>query len=88
MVDPKAALKAGFTTVQDLGALNYLNLRLRDSIQAGVRIGPRVIGAGPWLGVSGPDSVKLKPHEIAALWPRERERIASLLGTPSNGRVR
>ena len=67
LVDPKAALKAGFTTVQDLGALNYLNLRLRDSIQAGVRIGPRVIGAGPWLDVSGPDSVKLKPHEIAAL---------------------
>lgn len=49
----EATLKAGFTTVQDLGALNYLNLGLRDSIKAGVRIGPRVIGAGPWLGVSG-----------------------------------
>ena len=49
----QATLKAGFTTVQDLGALNYLNLRLRDSIKAGVRVGPRVIGAGLWLGVSG-----------------------------------
>jgi adhesin HecA-like repeat protein len=48
----EATLKAGFTTVQDLGALNYLNLRLRDSIKAGVRVGPRVIGAGPWLGVT------------------------------------
>ena len=49
----EATLKAGFTTVQDLGALSYLNLRLRDSIKAGVRVGPRVIGAGPWLGITG-----------------------------------
>ena len=49
----EATLKAGFTTVQDLGALGYLNLRLRDSIKAGVRVGPRVTGAGPWLGVTG-----------------------------------
>jgi imidazolonepropionase-like amidohydrolase len=49
----EATLKAGFTTVQDLGALGYGNLRLRDSVAAGVRTGPRVIGAGPWLGVTG-----------------------------------
>ncbi|HEY9517997.1 MAG TPA: amidohydrolase family protein [Gemmatimonadales bacterium] len=49
----EATLKAGFTTVQDLGALGYGNLRLRDSVEAGVRVGPRIVGAGPWLGVSG-----------------------------------
>jgi imidazolonepropionase-like amidohydrolase len=49
----EATLRAGFTTVQDLGALNYSNLRLRDSTNAGRRTGPRIIGAGPWLGVSG-----------------------------------
>lgn len=49
----EATLQAGFTTVQDLGALGYGNLRLRDSVAAGVRTGPRLIGAGPWLGVSG-----------------------------------
>jgi imidazolonepropionase-like amidohydrolase len=49
----EATLRAGFTTVQDLGALNYLNLRLRDSIKAGVRTGPRMVAAGPWLGMSG-----------------------------------
>jgi imidazolonepropionase-like amidohydrolase len=49
----ETTLKAGFTTVQDLGALNYANLRLRDSTNAGRRVGPRILGAGPWLGVSG-----------------------------------
>ena len=48
----EATLRAGFTTVQDLGALGYGNLRLRDSVAAG-RAGPRIIGAGPWLGVTG-----------------------------------
>ncbi|HJR36707.1 MAG TPA: amidohydrolase family protein [Gemmatimonadales bacterium] len=48
-----ATLRAGFTTVQDLGALRYANLSLRDSIRAGGWNGPRIIGAGPWLGVSG-----------------------------------
>ena len=52
-VNAEATLKAGFTTVQDLGALNYTNLRLRDSTNAGRRVGPRIIGSGPWLGVSG-----------------------------------
>ena len=48
-----ATLLAGFTTVQDLGALNYANIRLRDDIAAGRTPGPRVVAAGPWLGVSG-----------------------------------
>ncbi len=49
----EATLRAGFTTVQDLGALSDGNLRLRDSIDTGRRIGPRVISAGRWLGVAG-----------------------------------
>jgi imidazolonepropionase-like amidohydrolase len=46
-------LEAGFTTVQDLGALNYVNVRLRDSVAAGVRTGPRIVTAGHWVGISG-----------------------------------
>ena len=48
-----ATLRAGFTTVQDLGALNYLNIKLRNSIRDGTVPGPRVVSSGPWLGVSG-----------------------------------
>ncbi len=49
----RATLQAGFTTVQDLGALNYRNLELRDAIEAGRVIGPRVVASGPWIGQSG-----------------------------------
>jgi imidazolonepropionase-like amidohydrolase len=49
----RATLEAGFTTVQDLGAAAYSNVRLRDAIKAGRIAGPRVVASGPWLGISG-----------------------------------
>jgi imidazolonepropionase-like amidohydrolase len=49
----RATLLAGFTTVQDLGALDYANVRLRDAIAGGKVSGPRVVSAGPWLGENG-----------------------------------
>ena len=49
----EATLRAGFTTVQDLGSLGGGALHLRDSVAAGVTPGPRILAAGPWLGVSG-----------------------------------
>jgi imidazolonepropionase-like amidohydrolase len=49
----RATLKAGFTTVQDLGALNYANIKIRNSIREGKFPGPTVVASGPWLGVSG-----------------------------------
>ena len=48
----RATLKAGFTTVQDLGALNYANVKIRNAIRDGKFPGPRVVSSGPWLGVS------------------------------------
>jgi imidazolonepropionase-like amidohydrolase len=49
----RATLEAGFTTVQDLGAAAYSNVRLREAIKAGKIPGPRVVASGPWLGISG-----------------------------------
>ena len=49
----RATLDAGFTTVQDLGAIGYANISLRDAIKAGKVEGPRVVASGPWLGISG-----------------------------------
>lgn len=48
----RATLRAGFTTVQDLGALNYANIKIRDAIREGKFPGPNVVASGPWLGVS------------------------------------
>ena len=49
----RATLLAGFTTVQDLGALDHANIHLREAIKSGKVIGPRVVSSGPWLGESG-----------------------------------
>lgn len=49
----RATLRAGFTTVQDLGALNYKSIEIREAIRAGTYSGPYVVASGPWLGVSG-----------------------------------
>ena len=46
----RATLRAGFTTVADLGSVNQRILRLRDSINAGTATGPRIVGAGLWIG--------------------------------------
>ena len=45
-----ADLRAGFTTVVDLGARTTRLLRIRDSINAGFIPGPRVLAAGIWIG--------------------------------------
>lgn len=45
-----AALRAGFTTLVDLGATSDVVLRLRDAIAAGTAEGPRILAAGRWVG--------------------------------------
>ena len=45
-----ADLRAGFTTIVDLGARTNRLLTLRDSINAGQIPGPRVLAAGIWVG--------------------------------------
>ena len=49
----RATVEAGFTTVQDLGATDGQIISLRDDITAGRVVGPRVLAAGRWIGVSG-----------------------------------
>jgi imidazolonepropionase-like amidohydrolase len=45
-----ADVRAGFTTVVDLGARTTRLLQIRDSINAGFIPGPRVLAAGIWIG--------------------------------------
>jgi imidazolonepropionase-like amidohydrolase len=46
----RATVEAGFTTVQDLGAVDETIFRLRDDIDAGRVAGPRILAAGRWIG--------------------------------------
>jgi len=49
----KLTLEAGFTTVRDLGAEGYADVALRDAIEAGDVVGPRLVVSGPALGITG-----------------------------------
>jgi len=49
----RITLLAGFTTVRNLGAPGYFDVALRDAINDGDAIGPRMQVSGPPLGISG-----------------------------------
>jgi imidazolonepropionase-like amidohydrolase len=49
----RKTLMAGFTTVRDVGSSDFLDVGLRDSINAGVVIGPRMLVAVHSLGSTG-----------------------------------
>jgi imidazolonepropionase-like amidohydrolase len=49
----RTTLLAGFTSVRNLGAEGYSDVALRDAIEAGDVIGPRMQVSGPPLGATG-----------------------------------
>ena len=49
----RLTLLAGFTTVRNLGAQGYADVALRDAINDGDVIGPRMQVSGPPLGITG-----------------------------------
>jgi imidazolonepropionase-like amidohydrolase len=49
----KLTLMAGFTTVRNVGTSGYIDVALRDAINAGDVPGPRMYVSGPALGVTG-----------------------------------
>jgi imidazolonepropionase-like amidohydrolase len=49
----RITLRAGFTTVRNVGAAGYADVALRDAINAGDVEGPRLFVSGPALGITG-----------------------------------
>jgi imidazolonepropionase-like amidohydrolase len=49
----RRTLEAGFTTVRNLGAKDYADIALRDAINDGDVIGPRIAASGPAMGITG-----------------------------------
>ncbi|MBH0049515.1 Xaa-Pro dipeptidase [Pseudoalteromonas sp. SWYJZ19] len=60
----KRTLEAGFTTVRNVGAEGYSVIAVRDGINAGDIVGPRIWAAGPSLGITGGhcDNNRLPPE--------------------------
>jgi imidazolonepropionase-like amidohydrolase len=49
----RRTLEAGFTTVRNLAARDYADVALRDAINDGDVVGPRIVASGPALGITG-----------------------------------
>jgi imidazolonepropionase-like amidohydrolase len=46
-------LLAGVTTIRDVGAVGFSDVALRDAINDGEILGPRILASGPSLGITG-----------------------------------
>jgi imidazolonepropionase-like amidohydrolase len=59
----QAMLKAGFTTIRNVGAVNRNDIGLKQAIENGYAIGPRIVPAGYSIGATGGhcDSTFLPP---------------------------
>ncbi len=60
----RETLLSGVTTIRNVGASGYSDIALRDAINAGDVIGPRILASGPALGITGGhcDSNMLAPE--------------------------
>ncbi|NQY12367.1 MAG: amidohydrolase family protein [Henriciella sp.] len=53
VVNAEITLLAGFTTVRNLGAPGFTDIDLKKAIDEGEVVGPRIIGAGQSIGITG-----------------------------------
>jgi imidazolonepropionase-like amidohydrolase len=53
VVNARKTLMAGFTTVRNVGAGGFVDVDLRDAVNAGEVAGPHMLVSGPALGITG-----------------------------------
>jgi imidazolonepropionase-like amidohydrolase len=71
----RATLLAGFTTVRDVGSSPFLACDLRDAIEEGYLVGPRVVASGPGISMTGGhgDLNHFSPQVQVTLFPEVRD---------------
>jgi imidazolonepropionase-like amidohydrolase len=69
----KRTLEAGFTTIRNLGAGDFVDIALRNAIRDGIVIGPRIVAAAHSIGSTGGhcDIGPFPPDLIAPLGPQQ-----------------
>ena len=68
-------LDAGFTTVRDVGSRAFLSVDLREAINNGELVGPRIVGSGPGISITGGhgDMNNYAPELSRWNYPEERD---------------
>ena len=70
----ETTLRAGFTTVRDLGSAPFLAVDLRDSIDEGFLKGPRVVASGPGISMTGGHGDLNGYSPTVGVWMYKEER--------------
>ncbi len=79
VVNARTTLEAGFTSVRDVGSSPFLAVDLRDSIDEGYLVGPRIMASGPGISMTGGhgDLNRYAPQVRVTTFPDENDfRIA------------
>ncbi len=71
----RATLRAGFTSVRDVGSMPFQAVDLRNAINAGEIEGPRMVASGPILSITGGhgDLNNYSPMVKVSLYPEHRD---------------
>ncbi len=74
VLNARRTLEVGFTTVRDVGSEPFLAVDLRNSIQEGFLVGPRVVASGPGISITGGhgDLNRYSPQTRVTMFPEER----------------
>jgi len=75
VVNARKTLDAGFTTVRDLGSRAFMAADLRDTINEGYLVGPRMVASGPGISMTGGhgDLNRFSPQVRVTTFPNERD---------------
>jgi len=75
VLNARKTLEAGFTTVRDVGSLPFLAVDLRNSINEGFLVGPRIVASGPGISITGGhgDLNNYSPQTRVVMFPEERD---------------
>ena len=75
VVNAKATLDAGFTSVRDVGSRPFLAVDLRRNIDAGYIPGPRMVASGPGISITGGhgDLNNYSPQTTVTMFPAHRD---------------
>ncbi len=75
VLNAKTTLEAGFTTVRDVGSRPFLAVDLRESIDEGFLVGPRIVASGPGISITGGhgDLNRYAPQVRISMFPEERD---------------
>ena len=75
VVNARKTLEAGFTSVRDVGSGPFLAVDLRNSINEGYLVGPRVVASGPAISITGGhgDLNNFSPQTRVMMFPEERD---------------